>query len=127
MNKPLQGIDVLLVEDDVDSRELVEEVFQSAGAVVRTAGSIAETLTILETWEPAILLTDISLPDGDGYALLARARAVRPEVPAIAITGYTAESDRNRAREAGFQEHVAKPVDLDELVAAVVRVAARPA
>jgi CheY-like chemotaxis protein len=94
---------------------------------VLSAGSIAEALEALRASRPAVLLTDISLPDGDGYLLLARAREIRPDVPAIAITGYTSPADRERAKEAGFQAHVSKPVDLDELIASVRRLATRTA
>jgi CheY-like chemotaxis protein len=125
MNNSLQGVEILVVEDDADARELFEELFQGDGAIVRAAGSIAEALTLLRAWEPTVLVTDISLSDGDGYAFLARVRALRPDVPAIAITGYVSDADKDRAKEAGFQHHVSKPIDVDDLLAAVLRVASR--
>jgi CheY-like chemotaxis protein len=125
----LRGVGVLVVDDEPDSNEAVQAVLSRAGAEVRVAGSAAQALEILGRWRPDVLVSDIGMPIEDGYSLIARVRALRPEaagrVPALALTAYARTEDRVRALEAGFQMHVAKPADPSELVAAVASLAGR--
>jgi PAS domain S-box-containing protein len=119
----LDGLRVLIVDDDPDSNDAVRNVLAAAGAEVRTAGSADEAFTILGGWEPHVLVSDIAMPGADGYALLARLRAeaaVFGRIPAVALTAYSAPGDREQALSAGFHAHVAKPLRTDELLYAVV-------
>jgi CheY-like chemotaxis protein len=90
---------------------------------VRKARSAAEALGVLRRWRPDLLVSDISMPDEDGYALIRKIRALPPEhgggVPALALSAYARGEDRARALSAGFQGHVSKPIEPDELVAAI--------
>jgi hypothetical protein len=119
----LAGMRVLVVDDDPDSNEVVRTLLVSYGADVRTAGSAREALAVMEHWVPDVLVSDLAMPDEDGYWLLARLRA-REEglrrVPAIALTAYSAPGDREQALSAGFQAHVAKPVRTNELLGALL-------
>jgi CheY-like chemotaxis protein len=96
-------------------------VLDFAGAEVRTAASVRAALDVLGAWLPDVLVTDIGLPGEDGYALLQQVRAQegRERLPAVALTAYAQAHDRTRALAAGFEAHVAKPVDPDELLAVV--------
>ena len=119
----LDGLRVLVVDDDPDSNEVVRTLLAACGAEVRTASSAREALAVVEQWLPDVVVSDLAMPDEDGYALLARMRSYGPplrSVPAIALTAYSAPSDRERALSAGFQAHVAKPVRTADLVGAVV-------
>jgi CheY-like chemotaxis protein len=95
------------------------------GAETVTAESAAKALLALRMWRPDVLLSDIGLPDEDGYALIRKVRSLRPEeggdTPAVALTGYASEEERARAWRAGFQAHEAKPVDAEKLIATVAR------
>jgi signal transduction histidine kinase/ActR/RegA family two-component response regulator len=120
---PLRGVRVLLVEDDADSRELVALILRSGGASVTAAPSAQEALQVFETFRPDILVSDIGMPDMDGYAFIRHVRARPPELggntPAVALTAYTRELDRRAAEEAGFHRHVSKPVTGSILLKAV--------
>ena len=119
---PLAGMRVLIVDDDPDSNEAVRTVLASVGVDVRTAGSAEEALTVLGRWLPDVLVSDIAMPNEDGYALLARMRADVTglgRIPAIALTALSAPSDRELVLSAGFRAHVAKPAQTDELLHAV--------
>jgi PAS domain S-box-containing protein len=117
---PLRGARVLIVDDDPDARDLVAEIIRAAGAVVVTAASSREALESMRSFEPQALISDIGLPHEDGYELIRQVRQLsmtegaRPV--AIALTGYARAEDRTRALEAGYQEHVAKPVEPRTLV-----------
>jgi CheY-like chemotaxis protein len=116
---PLTGLHVLVVEDDLDARELLAEYLRFCGASVRTAASTADALSALQRRARTdVIISDISLPDEDGYALLSRVRAL-PKVtrlPAIALSGHRADdAERARAGRAGFQAYLEKPVDLEKL------------
>jgi len=114
---------VLVVDDDPDSNEVVRTLLAACGAEVRTASSAREALAVIERWLPDVVVSDLAMPDEDGYSLLARMRSHGPplrSVPAIALTAYSAPSDREQALSAGFQAHVAKPVRTADLVGAVV-------
>jgi PAS domain S-box-containing protein len=118
----LDGIRVLVVDDDPDSNDVVRTLLASFGAEVRTAGSAVEALDVVDRWVPDVVVSDIAMPGEDGYALLARMRAreLLGGVPAIALSAYSAPRDRERALRAGFDAHVAKPVRTPELVHAVL-------
>jgi signal transduction histidine kinase/ActR/RegA family two-component response regulator len=125
----LTGIQVLVVDDELEARELLGAVLTIYGAQVRTATSATETLTLLETFQPDVLVSDISMPNMDGYALIQRIRALPAEaggnVSAIALTAYAKEEDQQRALESGYQVHLTKPLEPKELVQAVVNLAHR--
>jgi signal transduction histidine kinase len=117
----LDGIRVLVVDDEVDARELFGSILDSAGAGVVTASSAAAALRILAEEPVDILISDIEMPGEDGYTLLAQATALRQGEPlvAIAVTAYARTADRRRALEAGFSWHLAKPIEPAELVSIV--------
>jgi signal transduction histidine kinase len=121
----LQGITALVVDDEADARDLIAAILRGKGAIVTTASSAAEGFTKLVQEEPMVLLSDIAMPDVDGYAYLARVRTeggvACAGTPAIAITAYAREEDRRKALAAGFQAHLAKPVDPDALIRIIVR------
>ena len=115
----LDGVRVLVVDDDADARELVRALLTSYGADVDAVASADEALTHIERELPDILVSDIGLPNEDGYSLIRRVRAL-PEaarLPALALTAYAGTADSRRAMDAGFQKHVSKPVEPTELVA----------
>ncbi len=116
----LAGQYVLVVEDDPDTREMLRRVLEAEAARVVTAASGSEALAALEHATPDVLICDIGMPGEDGYAVLRRLRARHGDLPAIALTAYAGQDDRERALAAGFQRHLAKPVDAPELVAAIL-------
>jgi PAS domain S-box-containing protein len=123
----IDGVDVLVVDDQRDSRELVAHVLVEAGARVRSCGSAHEALDLFRAQPPTVLLADIAMPLMDGYELITAIRAFPPErggqVPAVAITAFAHAEGRRRSQMAGFQIHMAKPIDREQLVAAVSRLA----
>jgi PAS domain S-box-containing protein len=125
----LSGLTVLIVDDQLDARELVQRVLEDCGAKAVTASSVSEGLSLVEVHRPDVLVTDIGMPGIDGFELLRRIRALGSErggrVPAIALTAFARSEDRTRALRAGFVVHVSKPVDPAELVATVASVAGR--
>ena len=126
---PLSRITVLVVEDDPDARELMQAVLEQRGATVISAESVPRALELLETAAPDVIVSDIAMPEEDGVALVRRLRALPlgrcSEIPAIAVSAYVAASDRARALDAGFDRYLHKPVDFDELVAAIRAVSRR--
>jgi PAS domain S-box-containing protein len=125
----LDGVRVLVVEDEADARHLLAAVLHKRGALVFMASSAAEALEMLERERPDVLLSDIALQDQDGYELIRKVRSLSPErggrIPAAALTGYGRLEDRMRALSAGFQLHAAKPVEPAELVAVVASLAGK--
>lgn len=123
MGKELYGFKILVVDDDVDTRDLIEWVLQRAGAEVTTAGSAAEAMARLDASRFHVLVSDIMMPDEDGYSLLRRVRALPPErggrTPAVALTAHSLVQDRLQSLRAGFQTHVPKPLVPEELVEVV--------
>ena len=115
----LAGTRVLVVDDDVATREIVITALAAAGAEVRECGSAGEAFEALSTWRPNVLVSDLAMPQEDGYSLIRRIREAGEAVPAVAITAYARSEDEARVRDAGFQRHVAKPFDPDELVRTV--------
>jgi CheY-like chemotaxis protein/two-component sensor histidine kinase len=126
---PLVSVRVLLVDDELDSLELVSFLLRRAGAELTAARSTAEALDALSSFAPDVIVADIGMPEADGYELIRRVRALTRDAggdtPAIALTAYAAEADRARALRAGFQKHLAKPVDPEALCAAVADLAGR--
>jgi signal transduction histidine kinase/ActR/RegA family two-component response regulator len=126
----LDGLHILIVEDNADGRELMSLVIEQAGARVTAVASAREAFEALESLQPDALVSDIGLPDEDGYALIARLRSQEADgggfLPAVALTGYVRTEDRARVLAAGFQVHVPKPVDPAELTAAIVAVTRDP-
>jgi signal transduction histidine kinase/ActR/RegA family two-component response regulator len=125
----LAGVKVVIVDDRPDARDLIARVLEQAAAVVLSAATAEEAIGLVELERPDVLVSDIGMPDVDGYELLRRVRALGPDrggrVPAIALTAFARTEDRTRALRAGFIVHVAKPVEASELVAAVASVAGR--
>jgi PAS domain S-box-containing protein len=125
----LQGLSVLVVDDEPDARELISEAFEAAGALVHQAASAADALREIERNCPTVLVSDIGMPHEDGYALARKVRALPcargGDIPAVALTAYARESDVQRAFDAGYQRHVSKPVDPFELVEVVAQLAGR--
>jgi CheY-like chemotaxis protein/nitrogen-specific signal transduction histidine kinase len=124
---PLLGRTVLIVEDHEDARELLAGVLEAAGGSVISAASAEEAMERMAHSRPDVLIADIGLPGQDGYALLRQVRALHGlEVPAIALTAYARNTDRERALAEGFQHHVVKPIDPRQFVEIVVSTVARP-
>jgi PAS domain S-box-containing protein len=126
----LKGLRLLVVDDEPDVRELLALVLQHEGAVVATAASAQEALGVLQTNSIDILISDIAMPEENGYVLLENWREIerrqqRPPLPAIALTAYAREEDRKHASEAGFEIHLPKPVDAEKLISAILAVATK--
>jgi PAS domain S-box-containing protein len=119
----LDGLRILLVEDNPDILETLRSIFNERGAEVITATSASEAMDQLEQRKPDALVSDVAMPDQDGYELIRNVREREAElgggIPAIAITGCSSAGDRVRALSSGFQMHIAKPVDPEELIAVV--------
>lgn len=125
----LDGLRVLVVDDEIDVRDFAMMTFQECGAETATAASSAEALRLLEEWKPDVLVADIGMPDEDGYTLIHKVRALPEDqggrIPAMALTAFARTEDRVRILSSGFQIHVAKPVEPVELIAAVASLAGR--
>lgn len=125
----LAGLKVLVVDDEADTRELIREVLRECGAEVILSPSAAEALEALEQHKPNILVSDLGMPDEDGYSLITKIRALPPErgghIPAAALTAYARAEDRMRVLRSGFQFHLPKPIDSAELVTVIASLADR--
>jgi PAS domain S-box-containing protein len=125
----LRDVHVLVVDDDEESRELASLVLTNAGAETRTAPSAREAMALLEEWPPDVLVSDLEMPEEDGFSLLRRARRAsllrNRKLPALALTAYGRSEDRVRVLAAGFNLHLAKPADPTELVLAVASLVGR--
>ena len=123
----LKGVSVLVVDDDEDAREILATVLVHAGATVTKAADTSEAFAHLEHAIPTILLSDIGMPGQDGYAFIRELRRREPDkggrIPAVALTAYARSDDRFRALASGFQMHIAKPVEVGELLAIVANLA----
>jgi len=119
----LDGVHVMLVEDDDDSRKLLGTMLKQHGADVTAAASVADALTLFAEKVPDVLVSDIGMPEQDGYELLRKIRALPVDkgglTPAIALTGYATRKDRERSLSAGFHDHIAKPIEQRQLVTAI--------
>jgi signal transduction histidine kinase/ActR/RegA family two-component response regulator len=124
----LAGVAVLVVDDEADARELVRMVLGEAGAVVQTAASADEAIALIRLHRFDVIVSDIGMPDRDGYHLIREVRAMAPReggrIPAIALTAFARSEDRTRAMLAGYQVHVSKPIEPRELVATIRSLAA---
>ncbi|HXG83823.1 MAG TPA: response regulator [Pyrinomonadaceae bacterium] len=119
----LGGVRVLVVDDDADTCEMLTYVLTHWGAETKSSGSVAEAFSRINDWQPNVVLTDINMPGEDGYALINRLRSLEAEngvnIPAIALTAMARPEDSEHALSAGFQLHLAKPVDIDRLAEAI--------
>jgi CheY-like chemotaxis protein len=124
----LDGLRILVVEDDDDAREMVSIIFFNAGALVECAASASDGFRVAYDSHPQLLVSDIGMPGEDGYSLMRRIRALQcregGDILAIALSAFTRPEDRMLALRAGFTIHIAKPVAPSDLVAAVASVAA---
>jgi CheY-like chemotaxis protein len=122
--KELRGRHILVVDDDADARELLTTLFQEGGARVSSAASATQALALLKQETPDLLVSDIGMPEMDGYALIREVRRGDSErggrVPAVALTAYARMEDRSAALQAGFDTHVAKPLNSSELLGVAV-------
>ncbi|MEJ6484914.1 ATP-binding protein [Nostoc punctiforme UO1] len=122
----LSGIRVLVVDDDTDSRDFVAFVLEQDGAFVIAVSSAYEALQTLAEIKPDVLVSDIGMPEMDGYMLIHQVRTLIPEqggrIPAIALTAFARNDDQQEALKAGFQMHLSKPVNPEELIAAITRI-----
>jgi signal transduction histidine kinase/response regulator RpfG family c-di-GMP phosphodiesterase len=125
----LDGLRILLVDDEADTRELIAAVLTQCGAEVMSVGSAAEALTTLQVWMADLIISDIGMPEEDGYSLIRKVRQLGDEysrIRAVALTAYAGIEDQTRALSAGFQMHIAKPVEPDELVTKIANVVSKP-
>ena len=127
----LTGLRLLVVDDDPGARELISGMLEGFGAEVRMAENGHAALTLLLSLRPDVLVADLGMPEMDGYALIKQIRALEPDyggqTPAVAVTAYASPQDRLRALQAGYQNHVAKPVEADELAIVIASLAGRSA
>jgi CheY-like chemotaxis protein len=123
----LSGIRVLLADDDQDTRETMAEVISNSGAEVLGAASAFEALQAFGSFRPNVLISDIGMPEENGYELIRKVRMLGEDgaVPAIALTAFARLEDRTRAMLAGFQIHLTKPVDATELLVTIANVTGR--
>jgi len=120
---PLSGLKIIVVDDDADMREFLPFMLEQYGATVTAVASAIEALTALSQSQPNLIISDIGMPEMDGYMLMRQIRSLQPEqggtIPAIALTAYAGEIDQQQAIAVGFQQHISKPVDPEELVKAI--------
>jgi CheY-like chemotaxis protein len=129
VERQLVGLRISIVDDDHDACNLLRFSLEMSGAEVRTSSSVADALKSLREWVPDLLLTDINMPGEDGYSLIKKLRALKPEqgadIPAIALTAMARTEDSEQALSSGFQMHIPKPVDIEELAEAIVGLAGK--
>jgi CheY-like chemotaxis protein len=126
----LEAVRVLIVDDDADTCSVMSRILKETGALVKTAGDVETGLVEIEQFDPQVLVSDIGMPERDGYDLIREVRArghANQMLPAIALTALAGPQDRRRALLAGYQVHVAKPVDASELIAAIAALIGRTA
>ncbi len=126
----LDEIRVLVVDDEPDAREVVSFLLEDRGAAVQTAASAEEARSVVARLVPHVIVSDIGMPREDGYSFIQSIRALPHAkggaVPAVALTAFTSPEDRRRALNAGFNKHLGKPVDPDELLSVVRALANLP-
>ncbi|HEY9667093.1 MAG TPA: ATP-binding protein, partial [Coleofasciculaceae cyanobacterium] len=119
----LSGINVLVVDDEPDARQLIQVILEQAQASVITAGSTVQALELLESHRPDVLVSDIGMPEADGYQFIRQVRSLPPaqggKIPAVALTAYARQEDRKLALLSGYQMHITKPVEPSELIAVI--------
>ncbi|MCG6137742.1 MAG: ATP-binding protein [Nostoc sp. LLA-1] len=125
----LLGVRVLVVDDEIDTREFITTVLQQCQAQVQAVASVPEALQVISQWLPDVLVSDIGMPEEDGYSLIRKLRSQPPEkggrIPAAAITAYARAEDRMRAIQEGFQLHLPKPIEPAELATVVASLVGR--
>ncbi len=124
----LQGLKILVIDDEANLREFFNIMLELWGAEVKTAGSARQALALIEVFEPDILVSDIAMPDKDGYSLINNVRSLKSKfcnTPALALTAYAGREDVERTGLAGFQAHVTKPVDAKSLALTIAQLAGR--
>ncbi|MEH1869277.1 MAG: ATP-binding protein [Nostoc sp.] len=123
LHAPLEGVRLLIVDDDADTREFLTFLLEESGAIVTIAASANEALAIIAQSKPDLMLSDLGMPEVDGYTLIKKLRAMPAnqggQIPAIALTAYAAEATQKQVLTNGFQLHITKPVDPSKLVAAI--------
>jgi CheY-like chemotaxis protein len=122
LNLDLTSVRVLAVDDDLDVRELIAAIVKQAGAEVLTLSSAAEVIPALGTFRPDVLISDIGMPQLDGYTLIRTIRTLseyQDQLPAIALTAYARQEDEQRALQEGFQQHLSKPIEPERLLQAI--------
>jgi CheY-like chemotaxis protein len=127
---PLVGIRVLVVDDEADSRNFLVFALEEFGAVATAVPSVSRALQVFGSFKPDMLISDIGMPEQDGYTLIQQVRTLPRtqggQIPAIALTAYAGEKDRQKAIAAGFQKHLSKPVAPDELTRVIVELLGAP-
>ena len=125
----LDGLRVLLVDDEPEAREVISTVITRTGAEVKACTSAQDALVKLMEWKPDVILSDIAMPDEDGYSFIGRVRSLPHDkggdTPAAALTAYARDVDRRQALDAGYQMHIAKPIGASQLVTMIARLAGR--
>jgi hypothetical protein len=125
----LAGLKVLIVDDEADTRDYQATLLSTSGATVKAVASAAEALEVIKQWQPDVLLSDIGMPLEDGYSLVRKIRALPPakggQIPAVALTAYAKDEERQQALSCGFQQHLSKPIEPAELVKVVASLANR--
>ncbi|ABA24380.1 PAS/PAC sensor hybrid histidine kinase [Trichormus variabilis ATCC 29413] len=125
-SSPLAGLKVLIVDDETDTRNFLGFLFEEYGAISSTSASVETALAVIDQLKPDILISDIGMAEQDGYTLIRKLRSLPPEqggeIPAIALTAYSREEDRQQIIEAGFQYHLCKPIDPNQLISVVASI-----
>jgi CheY-like chemotaxis protein len=119
---------VLTIDDQPDTLELITLALGRYGAEVRTSDSATAALRMVAEWKPDVVVSDIGLPEMDGYDFMRRLRELEGDgkrIPAIAVTGYAGALDESKALSAGYEVHLSKPIELNELATAIARVSRR--
>src|SRR5688500_1282918 len=128
-SRSLDGLRVLLVDDEPEAREIISTVIGRTGAEVKACISASDALSKLAEWRPDVILSDIAMPEEDGYSFIGKVRSLPREkggeTPAAALTAYARDEDRNQALAAGYQMHIAKPIGASQLVTMVAKLAGR--
>jgi signal transduction histidine kinase/DNA-binding response OmpR family regulator len=119
----LDGLRILVVDDEADSRELITAILTGCGGEINCCESVAEAMKAIRDWKPDLLVSDIGMPNEDGYSLIKKVRSLRSkrakQLPAVALTAYATKEDKARALSTGFQMHVAKPIEPEILVMSI--------
>jgi CheY-like chemotaxis protein len=125
----LDGLRVLLVDDEPEARQIISTVITRTGAEVKACTSAHEALAKLMEWKPDVILSDIAMPDEDGYSFIGKVRSLPRDkggdTPAAALTAYARDVDRRQALDAGYQMHIAKPIGASQLITMIARLAGR--
>jgi CheY-like chemotaxis protein len=129
LSRTLEGLRILVVDDEADARDVMSAMLTSCGGEVKCCESTAEALQAFREWKPDLLVSDIGMPVEDGYMLIKKLRKLRlkaaRQIPAIALTAYATKEDKARALEAGFQVHIPKPIEPATLIRSIATVMGR--